>query len=445
LGIPMAFAQLSQTLMNTTDVALVGRLKGESLAAMAVGQATYGMVLSLGIGVVAAVSPLVSQAHGAHNEKAISRALVIGCYASLLLTVLFWPLLYSVDHLFHWLEYEPEMITLATGYTRAAMLGLPFSFIFFVQKNYLDSVSRPRWPMLVAVVGILVNLLADYALMYGHFGFPEMGVMGTGLATTVVNLFMALSLLPACRQQLRTPLWLRQTKRSWKEFLEVGLPIAGTIGLEVGLFVVGALMMGKLGAEEAAAHQIVLVCAATTFMIPLGISFAGSTRVGQAVGRRDFAAVRPAGLACILVGCLFMLMTAVLFITLPGPVVELFWDPSVERSETVKTFAMELLLIAGFFQIMDGLQVTAVGSLRGLKDVRIPLYICIFSYWVVGLSSAVYLTFYTPLRHQGLWIGLLLGLSTAGLTLGARFWKLSTRVRTDQELQRAVTVESVED
>ena len=444
LGIPMAFAQISQILMNTTDVALVGRLRGEALAAMAVGQATYGMLLSLGIGLIAAVGPLVSQAHGGRNDQAIARAVAVGTFASLLCCVLFCPLLYRVDLLFHWLDYPPEMQKLAVGYARAAAVGLPFAFFFLVQKNYLDSISRPKWPMVVALVGILVNGLADYALMFGRFGFPALGVTGTGLATSAVNLFMALALLPICwKADFIKALW-ETTKREWREFMEVGLPIAGSIGLEVGLFVVGALMMGKLGNSEAAAHQIVLVCAATTFMVPLGISFAGSTRVGQAVGRRDFEAVRPAGIAAMATGCGFMALTAILFTLFPSNIVDLFWDPSVEKTLQVQAFAIEMLILAGIFQIGDGLQVTANGALRGIKDVKIPLLLGGLSYWVVGLGSATYLTFHTSLRHEGLWIGFVLGLTAAGVSLATRFLILSTRLRVDPELQKRVSVEALE-
>lgn len=442
LGIPMAGAQLSQTLMTTTDVALVGRLQGEALAAMAVGQASYGMLLSLGIGLVAAVGPLASQAHGANNKRAISQSVAVGVYVAILTSLLFAPLLYNVDALFSLLGYPPEMAALATGYTRAATFGLPFALLFLMLKGYLDALSRPRWPMAIAIVGIIVNGLADYAFMYGHFGFPALGVTGTGLATSAVNLFMALSLIAVAWTSENSKALFRTKFQEWKEFISVGLPIAGSLGIEVGLFVGGALLMGKLGAEEAAAHQIVLTCAATTFMVPLGVSFAGSARVGQAVGRRDFEAVRPAGLAAMMVGCTFMLLTCLLFLIIPGPIVELFWDPTIERTQTIKTFAVQLLIIAGVFQIMDGLQVTAIGALRGLKDVKIPMMIAGLSYWIVGFGAAVYLAFYTPLRHQGLWIGFVLGLLVAAVCLSARFLSLSSRVRHDEALQQQVSVDA---
>lgn len=297
--------------------------------------------------------------------------------------------------------------------------------------------------MAVAMTGVVVNLVADYALIFGHFGLPALGVVGAGLATSCVNLFMAIFLLfvawkPDFTRALRT-----QARKDWREFLSVGLPISGSLTIEVGLFVLGALMMGQLGTQEAAAHQIVLVIAATTFMVPLGISFAGAARVGQAVGRRDFEAIRSAGLAALTVGCGFMVLTAGLFLTFPEQLVGLFWDPSQEDASEIKTFAVQLLIIAGFFQVVDGLQVTAMGALRGMKDVRIPLIIAGLSYWVVGLGSASLLAFHTPLRHRGMWIGFLLGLIVAGVSLTTRFLILSRRVCHDVDLQNRVSVEAV--
>lgn len=440
LGIPMAGAQLSQTLMGTTDVALVGRLKGDALAAMAVGQACYGFLFALGVGLMAAVSPLISQAHGAHNHKLIARTMTIGVCLAFLAALPCWALLYQVDVLFATLGYQGEMSRLAVSYTRVLMLGLPFAFLFVMLKNTLDSVSRPRWPLAIAVAGIFVNGVADYGFIFGLWGLPELGVVGTGVATSLVNLFMAVTLFFIARAPARFNRGYLKDKAAWSEILSIGLPIAGSIGVEVGLFVAGALLMGKLGVQEAAAHQIVMTLAATAFMVPLGVSFAGSTRVGQAVGRKDYAAVRPAGFAAILVGCGFMVITAILFLTFPETLIKLFWAPNSEKTQGTLTLALQLLAIAGFFQIADGLQVTAIGVLRGMKDVKIPLLIGGLSYWGVGLGSAIYLAFYTPLRHLGVWIGFLLGLATTGTVLLLRFSILSRRLIWDTELQKAVSV-----
>lgn len=443
LGIPMAGAQLSQLAMSTTDVALVGRLKGEALAAMAVGQASYGFFLSLGIGLVSAVNPLVSQAFGAGRRKAIPPVVVMGIFSGLVCALVSWLFLWNIEALFELLDYHPTVARQATGYTRAAALGLPAAFIFFALKNYLDGVSSPRLPFIVAIAGIVVNGLADYALMFGHWGFPAWGVVGTGAATSVVNLFMMLALFAACWERDFTAAFSAQVRKNWKEFMEVGLPIAGSLALEVGLFVLAALLMGRLGVAEAAAHQIVLTCAAATFMVPLGISFAGATRVGQAIGAREFHRVRSAGMAAIIIGVGFMVCSALAFITLPNLFIDLFWDPTVETDGTIRRFAVQLLFIAGVFQVFDGLQVTAIGVLRGMKDVNVPLLIGAGSYWLVGLPVAYLLAFHTHLRHLGMWYGLLLGLVCAGVGMFTRFWLLSGRLTNDNELQERVLAEEL--
>lgn len=434
LGIPMAGAQISQLAMTTTDVAYVGRLHEGALAAMAVGQASYGLVFAFGIGLMAAVGPLTAQAHGAGRAQAACRPLGIGLWCAVLYGVLSWGALYHIDHLYRALGYDPEIALQATQFVRSIMLGLPAFFVYLAVKNYLDSTSRPRLPFLIAFLAIGVNAFLAYRLVFGGWGIPAYGVVGVARATSTVNLCMAVALLAIVWRELAPGFW-RPTRAQVDEFLSVGLPVAGSLLMEVGLFVVAALLMGRLGTVEAAAHLIVITCASTTFMVPLGISFAGAARVGHAVGAGEFARVRAAGLAAIVVGAGAMMISGALFSAFPGSVVEIFWNPTGEPGK-VRAYAIDLLLIAGIFQIFDGLQVTASGALRGMKDVRVPLLIGFVSYWVVGLTTAQYLAFSTPLRHRGVWIGLLTGLACAGFSLVVRFWVLSGRVARDETLQR---------
>lgn len=421
----MAGAQLSQLAMTTTDVAFVGRLQGDALAAMAVGGASYSFFLSFGIGLMAAVNPLVSQSFGAGKSASVlGRPVVVGCRVAVIYGLVCWAFLWNIDHLFARLAYDPDVAEQATAYTRALMLGMPAFFVFVSLKNYLDGISQPRLPFLIAFLGVGVNALADYSLIFGHLGLPQLGVMGAGLATSTVNAFMVVGLFAIAWEREFTPSIFQSLKAESKEFLAVGLPIAASITLEVGLFVMAALLMGKLGSEEAAAHQIVIVCASAAFMVPLGISFAGATRVGQAVGAGQRQRIRSAGLAAIAVGVGAVMVSAALFILTPGPLVDLFWNPSQDHGQ-VRKLAIELFLIAGIFQLFDGLQVTSGGALRGMKDVKTPLAIALASYWLVGLSLAVYLAFFTPLRHLGVWIGLLTGLACSGIALFVRFLLLS--------------------
>lgn len=430
----MAGAQISQLAMTTTDVACVGRLREDALASMAVGQASYGLFFAFGIGLIAAVGPLSAQAHGAGRDRAACRPLGIGLWCALIYGVLSWAALYNIDHLYRALAYEPEVAEQATRFVRAVMLGLPAFFVFLTVKNYFDSTARPRVAFLVAFLAIGINALLDYTLVFGSWGMPAYGVVGAGIATSTVNLCMALAVLALVWRELSPGFW-RPTRSEVEEFLSVGLPVAGSLLMEVGLFVAAALLMGRLGTVEAAAHLIVITCASTTFMIPLGISFAGAARVGHAVGAGEFQRVRAAGVAAIAVGAGCMMVSGALFCAYPGTFVEIFWNPGGDPGQ-VKAFAVDLLLIAGIFQIFDGLQVTASGALRGMKDVRVPLLIGFVCYWVIGLSTAHYLAFSTPLRHRGVWLGLLTGLVCAGLALSTRFWLLAGRLAHDQELQR---------
>lgn len=435
----MAGAQLSQLAMTTTDVAYVGRLQEGAMAAMAVGQASYNLFLAFGIGLVAAVSPLAAQAHGAGRSRAACRPLGVGVWCALIYGIVSWAFLYNIDHLYRFLDYQPEVALQATVFVRSIMLGLPAFFVFLAMKNYLDSTSRPRIPFAVAFLAVGLNAVVAYALVFGVWGAPSLGVMGVGIATSMVNLSMAMALVALTWSEL-APGFLRSRVSEVKEFLAVGVPIAGSIVMEVGLFVTAALLMGKLGTEEAAAHLIVVTCASSTFMIPLGISFAGATRVGQAIGAGEFTRVRAAGSAAIVVGVGCMMVSGTLFWLSPSQLVEVFWNPEGDTGQ-VRVFATRLLLIAGVFQVFDGLQVTANGALRGMKDVKVPLLIAFISYWLVGLTAASFLAFSTPLRHQGVWLGLLMGLSCAGVALFLRFFVLSGRLGHDQDLQRRVRAE----
>lgn len=425
----MAGAQLSQLAMITTDVALVGRLgKDEALASMAVGQAAYGLLLSFGIGLIAAVSPLASQAFGAGRRAEAERALGMGLYCAALFGLLANIILWPIDHLFSRLGYQAHVIYEATGYVHYLALGLPAFLVFLALKNYLDATSRPRLAFIVAFLAIAINFALDYGLIFGRLGLPAWGMLGAAVATTSVNYLMALSLIAFVLRELGPRYWIPD-QSELKSFSAIGLPSAMALLMEVGLFASSAFLMGMLGTDEAAAHQIVMTCASTTFMVPLGISFAGATRVGQKIGAQKYDEVQAAGLAAMAVGIIAMLLSGLLFATIPEVIVSFFWNPS-QGGEKVRSFAVDLLLIAAAFQIFDATQVTANSALRAMKDVRIPLALAFSSYWVIGLSLSVYLAFYTPLRHRGIWIGLSAGLCCAALSLAYRFVFLAHKLTT---------------
>lgn len=426
----MAGAQLSQLAMTTTDVAFVGRLPGNGLASMAVGYAAYGIFLSFGIGLIAAVNPMVSQAHGAGKKPNTSSALAVGLLGAVLYGLVAQLCLFQVDKLYLLLGYSPSVTAVATSFVRALMLGLPAFLSFLAIKNYLDSTSRPKAAFVIAFAAIGLNGVLDYALVWGGLGLPAVGVTGAGAATSVVNVVMAFALYGVVRGELPAG-FLRVDTKTLKEFLALGLPVGGSLLMEIGLFALCALLMGALGPEEAAAHQIVITCASATFMVPLGISFAGATRVGQAIGAHEWHRVRSAGLAAIAVGVTAMVISGTLFLALPQMFVDLLWNSEGETK--VKDLAVQLLAIAAVFQVFDGLQVTTSGALRGMKDVKFPMAVCFACYWIVGVTVAVGMGFHTGLRHLGVWFGLLSGLALAGTILFLRFWQISGRVGKQDE------------
>lgn len=425
LGGPMALAQLAQIAMNFTDSAMVGRLDDSALAGMAVGHAINGFLMSLGIGLTAAVNPLAAQAHGAGREHEIHKIVGQGLLAAAIFSVLGFLILLLAGPISLALGHDPAIVAKATGYVFAVSFGLFPALCFFVFKNAFDAVSRPRVGLAIAVSGALLNIPCNYALMFGKWGFPALGVTGTGLATTLVNLWIAVLMGALYWFYLGKP-DLGWDRERFREVLEVGLPIAGVIGVEVGLFVGAALLMGRLGVAEAAAHQIALTAAATTFMIPLGLGMAVTVRVGQKVGGGRPDQVAKAGWSAVGVALVFMSLTALLYMTRPLWVLQLFLDLEDPRKAHTIALACELLYLAGIFQIFDGLQVTAIGALRGLKDVNVPLAIGAFWYWGVGLTSAIYLAFYTPMAHRGVWMGFVLGLLGASVSLAWRFYRLSS-------------------
>lgn len=424
LGVPMAGAQLAQIAMNFTDVAMVGRLNQASLAGLAVGQPLYSLCFALGIGVVVAVNPLVSQAFGAGDRERMGEALKHGVAAAVGVSLIFWTLLPFAGLLLDTLGHPEAIAGLGALYLGAAGWGLLPALVFQAYKNGLDAVSMPRVGLVIALTGAVVNVGLNWLLIFGNWGFPAMGVVGAGWATTLVNCLNALAIAVVAHRysELGTCPRPAFNLASLRRVLEVGLPISGSIAVEVGLFVIAALMMGRLGVTEAAAHQIAIVCASTAFMVPLGLGLAATVRVGQRVGAGELAGVAPAGWSSVLLGAGFMACTAALFTLFPHPIIGIFIDT---HQPLLVEMAAQMLFLAGVFQVFDGVQVTAIGALRGLKDVKVPMLIGGFSYWAVGLTLSWWLGFFTPLRHVGVWIGLVVGLGVAAVALVLRFRALT--------------------
>lgn len=428
---PMVVAQLLQMSMGFVDTIMVGRLGATSLAAVALGNAIYFPLFLVCAGILSAVSPLVSQSHGAGDADPIGRTVRQAFWLGSLLAVPAIAIMWNVERLLLLYGLEPSVAHLTQGYLRMVSGAFIPGLWYTALRHFVEALGRPKVVMVITALGALANVGGNYVLMYGKLGLPALGVAGTGLSTAIVAwiLFMSLVVFVQQHWSLRTyGVFSRLGKPdspSFRRLFRLGWPIGIMLGVETGLFATAAFMMGKLGTTELAAHQIALQCAGTTFMVPLGVAFATAVRVGFEIGAGNPHGARIAGLTGTGVSVLFMSLTATMFFLFPRDIISLFVDLSDPANGPVLNVAVLLLGLAAIFQVFDGIQVTAAGALRGLGDTRVPMIVAVVSYWIVGLTGAFVLAFRFDMGPEGIWWGLVLGLFTAAVLLLTRFVVLS--------------------
>ncbi len=427
LAWPLIIAQLAQNLLFTTDVVLMGWLGPKYLAAGTLAGAYLVPFQLTGIGIVGAVAPLVAQARGRGDTRAVRRIVRQGFWVSILIATLLIPIVLSIKPVYLALGQDPEVTELAESYMVAGFWMLYPTLGIMVLRSFLSAFAATRVILVVTVIGVLVNAVLAYALIFGHFGLPRLELRGAAIATGLVNALMFGALLGYVlthRRLKRFHVLARFFKPDWKHFFEilkVGLPIGLTVAAEVGLFSVAAILMGRLGTNETAAHAVALQLASTAFMVPLGLGMAATVRVGLAYGRGDAEGVRKAAWTAILLGVGFMSLTASLFIAMPHALVSIFLDSRDPANAAALSLAAGYLVIAGLFQLADGAQVVAAHTLRGLSDTRVPSLLAIFGYWFVGLPTAYVLGFVVDWRGTGIWLGLAVGLAFVAVLLLIRF------------------------
>jgi multidrug resistance protein, MATE family len=432
LALPIALTQLGQIAMMTTDLALIGRLGDQAVAAAALAHTVLFTVFVVGMGLTSAVAPLAAQAYGARKPRMVRRALRVGLWASVILGVPLTLVQLWGGEILLALGQSGDTAALADRYLAGLAWCLMPSWFFMALRNFMSAVNRPEPGLWITLAAIPANAVLAYALIYGAFGLPRFDMLGAGIATTLVSIGMCVAAI-----------WVSYTRRPFKKYrvlgrwwradwvlmrklIVVGAPIAGAFLLEYGLFAAAAQLMGWIGTTALAAHQIALQVAAIMFMVPFGISMAASVRVGQAAGRADPAAVRRAGFSAIALGVAFMAAMTLLVGATRNVLPLLFLGFESPDPQTVSLAASLLVLGASFF-IFDGVQTIAAGSLRGLNDTRVPLLYAALSFWLVGFSSAWILAFTLGLGAYGIWIGLSLGIAVYALLLIWRFHRLTAR------------------
>lgn len=432
LSVPIALTQLGQIAMMTTDLMLLGRLGERVVAAAGLAHTVLFVAFTIGMGLVAAVAPLAAQAFGARDPRGVRRALRVGVWAAVLAGIPLTALQFQGERLLTGLGQSPENIAIAGRYLQGLGWSLIPAWVFMAIRGFMGAVNRPEPALWITLVAIPANLGLAWALIHGELGLPQLDVLGAGLATTIINTAMCVVAIIIC--VMRPPFRkYRILGRFWRfdgpllgKLCELGLPISGAYLVEFGVFAAAALLMGTIGTTALAAHQITLQIAAILFMVPFGISMAATVRVGHAVGRRDAAAARRAGIAALMLGAAFMAVMTGLIAATRHLLPPLFLGTTGDTAGTAALIAT-LLLVGPIFFVFDGLQTIAAGALRGLNDTRIPFLIAAFSFWGIGFTSCWLLGFHTALGPLGVWLGLSAGLIAQAILLVWRFQRLITR------------------
>lgn len=420
LALPITAGQVGQMLLGVADTVMVGQLGTLPLAACSFANSVIMVVAVGGYGVFTSVSVRVSHAHGAGVAGSMARALYAGLGLAALLGFAAAVFFHAVYPVFNHFGQAPGVVEEARAYTLIVGWSLLPSFAIAVFRSYLDSQSRP-WPAFwIMLGGVLLNVVLNWLLIYGKMGAPAMGLTGAGWATLASRIAtfagLAWYLWRGSARPVVKPRFDRTLLSEHVSLLRLGVPAGLSLVSEVGAFAVAAILIGKLGAVPLAAHQIAITCASTTFMFPLGVAMASTVRIAQAngAGRNDM--LRPIAAGAWALGVGVMAAFAILLLVANHWIAAAFI-----KDPTVIVIAASLLVVAGIFQLVDGVQVVGCGLLRGLRDTTGPMLVTVAAYWVVALPLGSWLAFNCGMGARGIWTGLALGLGVAAVLLVRRF------------------------
>ncbi len=435
LATPLALANLLQMLTYAIDVIFIARLGEDELAASSLVMAVFGLIVWSLNSLTGAVAPIIAAELGANPRavRPVRRAMrmaiwmaVMTAAIGMVLALVTIPIMYATS--------QPQtVIVAAIPYLLALMWSLIPMVVANVLRTYVSTLGRPIFATAVTAAGIGVNALGNYALIFGNFGMPRLELIGAGIATIITTTFIMLVYVAVIQwdKKLRRyrifGRWWRADWGKFREILKIGVPISLTVIAEAGIFGAAAFLMGRFGASELAGHTVALNLAALAFQVPFGVGQAVTIRVGYFYGARDRVGIQRAGWVAIAIGTGFMGMTALAMVLAPITLLSIYVDPYAPENAQLVAFALQYLVLAAAFQLVDGVQAVAAGALRGLQDTRVPMWLAIFSYWVPGIGTAIGLGFFTPLQGIGVWVGLATGLAFAAVLL-LRRWMARERL-----------------
>ena len=426
LAYPVVLSQLGHILVNVCDSMMVGQLGTIELAASSLANSIFVIAMVCGLGVSYSITPLVASAAGNKNHNRMSLLLINGVVLCTCFGLVLAGSGFLISRLLHHLNQPADVVAKAIPYLNILFLSLLPLMIFQGFKQFAEGMAITKQPMLISVFTNVLNFLLVYMLIFGKFGFPELGMNGAAYATLIARSLMAVLI---AFYVMRSEDFKRYSYHFRRRYLSIrhmqrittiAFPISVQMIFEVGAFSFSAVMIGWLGAKELAAHQIAISTASISYMMASGLAAAGTIRVGMQAGRGDFTELRKAGNSNILLAIAFMTLCALIFVAFQNSIPHLYTN-----NQEVIHFAAGLLVIAGIFQISDGVQVVGLGVLRGLEDVKVPGMISLLAYWIVALPLGYLLGFKFGMGVYGVWTGLLVGLTIAAVLLFWRFRKLS--------------------
>jgi MATE family multidrug resistance protein len=443
LAYPVILGMLGHTLISIVDNMMVGNLGSTELAAVSLGGSFVFIGMSLGIGFSTAITPLVSMADAEKDDNKLRSVFHHGLLSCVILGIFIFTLIVLAKPIMYLMHQPKEVIDLASPYIDWVAFSLIPVIIFQGYKQFADGLSRTKYSMYAIFMANIVHIIINYMLIYGVWIFPKLGIIGAALGTVISRILMVIFMHFIMKNNAQLNPYFknfsfREIKKSMlKKIASLGIPSAMQMLFEVALFTAAIWLCGSIGKTTQAANQIALTLATTTFMFAMGLSVTATIRVGNNKGLMDYKNLIIVARSVFLLAIILETIFGILFVILHNFLPHLFLNMEnvnqvIENKEVI-IIASKLLLVAAVFQISDGIQVVVLGALRGLQDVKVPMYITFVAYWVVGFPISFFLGKFTELKAVGVWIGLLAGLSTAALFLYLRFHKL-----TKQQLQKSI-------
>jgi MATE family multidrug resistance protein len=435
LAWPLVVANLAQMLVYAVDVIFVARLGAETLAASSLAVSLFGLVAWSLSGMSGMVAALIAAELGRrrHAVREVRRSARMGLWLAVSTGLLATGFMHFGEAIMTATGQEPAVATKAGEFLAVLKWAMVPMLVANVLRNFVSALGRPIFATAITVLAIGVAVLGNYTFVFGHFGVPAVGMLGSPISSVLTSVFIVAAYVVAIASDRRLRRyrvfgkWWRPEWQRFRELVTTGAPVSATILAEAGLFSGAAFLMGRIGPEQLAGHTVALQLAALAFQVPFGVGQAATIRVGYFFGAREPAAIARAGWTGIALGGAFMLFTASLMLFAPRAIIRLYVDPDAPKNALLVAFAVRYMVVGAAFQLFDGIQAVCAGCLRGLQDTRVPMWLALFGYWIPGFGTAIALGFFTPLQGTGIWIGFAVGLFVVAALLLRRWMRGSRR------------------